>query len=183
MSENEPVRRRRADAERSRSAILAAALELLDEHPDAGLERIAEAAHVTRQTVYAHFPSRDALLNAVLGELTAETLRAVDDLDLDHGSAFGNTLGLIDLAWRTFERHPLLLHVPAGHDPVAERLEQLIRRGQREGEITRELPVHWLASTLISLGRTAGDSVAAGRLTARAAYKTLHTTLTRIPQP
>ncbi|MGZ0149412.1 TetR/AcrR family transcriptional regulator [Kribbella sp. WER1] len=189
MSENKPVRRRRADADRSRTAILAAALELLDEHPDASLERIAEAAHVTRQTVYAHFPSRDALLNAVLDELTAETLRAIDDLDLDHGSAFGNALGLIDLAWRMFERHPLLLHVPqtsgpdARHDPVTERLESLIRRGQREGEITRELPVHWLVSTLISLGHAAGDSVAAGRLTARTAYKTLHTTLTRILQP
>ncbi|MFD7153705.1 TetR/AcrR family transcriptional regulator [Kribbella sp. NPDC059898] len=184
MSENQPVRHRRTDAERSRTAILAAALELLDEHPDAGLERIAEAAHVTRQTVYAHFPSRDALLNAVLDELTADTLRAIDDLDLDHGSAFGNALGLIDLTWRAFERHPLLRHVPAGrHDPVADRLEELIRRGQREGEITRELPVHWLVSTLISLGRTAGDSIAAGRLTARTAYKTLHTTLTRVLQP
>ncbi|GAA1576074.1 MULTISPECIES: TetR/AcrR family transcriptional regulator [Kribbella] len=188
MSENEPVRRRRADAERSRTAILAAALELLDEDPEAGLERIAEAAHVTRQTVYAHFRSRDALLDAVVDELTAETVRAIDDLDLDHGSAFGNALGLIDLAWRMYERHPLLLHVPANrpearHDPVAERLENLIRRGQHEGEITRDLPVHWLVSTLISLGRATGDSIAAGRLTARTAYKTLHTTLTRVLQP
>lgn len=190
MSENQPVRRRRrADADRSRAAILAAAVDLLDEHPDASLERIAEAAHVTRQTVYAHFSSRDVLLNAVVDELTTETLQAIDDLDLDHGSALGNTLGLIDLAWRTFERHPILLHLPPTgtpderHDPVTERLERLIRRGQRTGEITRDLPVHWLVTTLISLGHAAGESVAAGRLTPRTAYKTLHTTLTRILQP
>ncbi|TDW90080.1 TetR family transcriptional regulator [Kribbella pratensis] len=194
MSENKPVRRRRrADADRSRTAILAAAIALLDEQPDASLERIAEAAHVTRQTVYAHFSSRDVLLNAALDELTAETLEAIDALDLDQGPALGNVLGLVDLAWRTFERHPLLLHLshntPPGrthderHDPVADRFERLIRRGQRAGEITRDLPAHWLVTTLITLGHAAGESVSTGRLTTRTANKTLHTTITRLLQP
>lgn len=194
VSENKPVRRRRrADADRSRTAILAAAIALLDEQPDASLERIAEAAHVTRQTVYAHFSSRDVLLNAALDELTAETLEAIDALDLDQGPALGNVLGLVDLAWRTFERHPLLLHLshntPPGrthderHDPVADRFERLIRRGQRAGEITRDLPAHWLVTTLITLGHAAGESVSTGRLTTRTANKTLHTTITRLLQP
>ncbi|WP_202872275.1 TetR/AcrR family transcriptional regulator [Kribbella soli] len=214
MSENKPVRRRRrADADRSRTAILAAAIVLLDEQPDASLERIAEAAHVTRQTVYAHFSSRDVLLNAALDELTAETLEAIDALDLDQGPALGNVLRLIDLAWRTFERHPLLLHLPPTgphntpqvgthgasqpgshgaprpgsrderHDPVADRFERLIRRGQRAGEITRDLPAHWLVTTLIALGHAAGESVATGHLTTRTANKTLHTTITRLLQP
>lgn len=194
VSENKPVRRRRrADANRSRTAILAAAIVLLDEQPDASLERIAEAANVTRQTVYAHFSSRDVLLNAALDELTAETLEAIDALDLDQGPALGNVLRLIDLAWRTFERHPLLLHLPHNtppgrthderHDPVADRFERLIRRGQRAGEITRDLPAHWLVTTLITLGHAAGESVATGRLTTRTANKTLHTTITRLLQP
>lgn len=198
MSENKPVRRRRrADADRSRTAILAAAIILLDEQPDASLERIAEAAHVTRQTVYAHFSSRDVLLNAALDELTAETLAAIDALDLDQGPALGNVLRLIDLAWRTFERHPLLLHLPQDstpntpqigsrderHDPIADRLERLVRRGQRAGEITRDLPAHWLVTSLIALGHAAGGSVAAGRLTTRSANKTLNATITRLLQP
>src|SRR5690349_9892823 len=141
VSENKPVRRRRADADRSRAAILAAAVVLLDEQPDASLERIAEAAHVTRQTVYAHFTSRDVLLNAVLDQLTQETLEAIDALELDEGPALDKLLRLINLSWRTFEQHPLLLHIPqtAGpddrHDPVTERFTRLIRRGQRAGEI------------------------------------------------
>jgi AcrR family transcriptional regulator len=206
VSENKPERRRRrADADRSRTAILAAAIVLLDEQPDAPLERIAEAAHVTRQTVYAHFSSRDALLNAALDELTTETLEAIDALDLDHGPALGNVLRLIDLAWRMFERHPLLLHLPqtgthnstqlstrpaphlsthdARHDPVADRFERLIRRGQRAGDITRDLPAHWLVTTLIALGHAAGESVATGHLSPRTANKTLHTTITRLLQP
>jgi len=189
VSENKPVRRRRADADRSRAAILTAAIALLDEHPESSLERIAEAADVTRQTVYAHFSSRDALLNAVLDQLTAETLTAIDALDLDEGPALSNVLGLIDLAWRAFERHPLLLHLPQTgtrderHDPVTDRLEHLIRRGQRAGEITRDLPAHWLVTTLIALGHAAGESVAGGRLTTRTANKTLHTTISRLLQP
>ncbi|WP_350279557.1 TetR/AcrR family transcriptional regulator [Kribbella sp. HUAS MG21] len=188
MSENKP-RRRRADADRSRTAILAAAIALLDEQPDASLERIAEAAHVTRQTVYAHFASRDVLLNAVLDELTAATLTAIDALDLDEGPALDTALRIVDLAWHLFEQHPLLLHIqPTGtqdtrHDPVTDRLERLIRRGQRTGEITRALPAPWLVTALTALGHAAGESVATGKLTPRAANKTLHTTLTRLLQP
>lgn len=189
MSENKPVRHRRADAGRSRTAILTAAVALLDEAPDASLERIAEAAHVTRQTVYAHFPSRDALLNAVLDQLTTETLTAIDALDLDEGPALDNVLRLIDLAWRTFERHPLLLHLPQTgtaderHNPVAERLERLIHSGQRAGEITNDLPASWLVTALTALGHAAGESTAVGRLTTKTAHKTLRTTLTRLLQP
>ncbi|MFI5691919.1 TetR/AcrR family transcriptional regulator [Kribbella sp. NPDC051586] len=190
MSENKPVRRRRrADADRSRTAILAAAVALLDEQPDASLERIAEAASVTRQTVYAHFSSRDVLLNAVLDELTRETLQAIDALELDEGPALDKLLQLINLSWRAFEQHPLLLHVPQTsgsaerHDPVVQRFARLIRRGQRAGEITRELPVDWLTTSLIALGHAAGESAATGRLATRTASKTLNTTITRLLQP
>jgi AcrR family transcriptional regulator len=176
VSENKPVRRRRrADADRSRTAILAAAIALLDEQPDASLERIAEAADVTRQTV--------------LDELTAETVAAIDALDLEQGPALDNALRLVDLAWQMFERHPLLLHVPptatqdARHDPVTERLEHLIRRGQRSGEITRALPAPWLVTALVALGHAAGESVADGHLTPRTAVRNLHTTLTRLLRP
>jgi AcrR family transcriptional regulator len=189
VSENKPVRRRRADADRSRAAILAAAVVLLDEQPDASLERIAEAAQVTRQTVYAHFSSRDVLLNAVLDQLTHETLEAIDNLKLDEGPALDKLLRLINLSWRTFEQHPLLLHVPLTtgpderHDPAFERLTRLIRRGQRAGEITRELPVDWLATSVIALGHAAGESVAAGRLSTRTANKALNTTITHLLRP
>ena len=191
MSKNEPVRRRRrrADADRSRAAILTAAITLLDERIDASVERVAEAAGVTRQTVYAHFPSRDALLNAVVDELTRETLQAIDALDLDHGPALDTLLQLIDLGWRSFEQHPLLLHLPqpAGpderHDPVVERFERLIRRGQRAGGITRDLPVGWLVTALVALGHAAGESIAAGRLPARRASAALHASIIRLLAP
>jgi AcrR family transcriptional regulator len=188
VSKDEPVRRRRrrADADRSRAAILAAAITLLDERIDASMESVAEAAGVTRQTVYAHFPSRDVLLNAVVDELTRETLQAIDALDLDHRPAMDTLLTLIDLGWRGFEQHPLLLHLPLSveqddrHGPVVERFERLVRRGQRSGEITRELPVAWLVSALIALGHAAGEAVGTNRLPARKASAALRTSVIRL---
>jgi AcrR family transcriptional regulator len=190
VSKNEPVRRRRrADADRSRAAILTAAITLLDERIDASVESIAEAAGVTRQTVYAHFPSRDVLLNAVVDELTRETIQAIDALDLDHGPALDTLLTLIDLGWREFEQHPLLLHLPLSveqderHGPVVARFERLIRRGQRSGEITRELPVAWLVPVLIAIGHAAGEAVGANRLPPKKASTALRTSIIRLLTP
>nr|WP_184838100.1 TetR/AcrR family transcriptional regulator [Kribbella solani] len=184
VSEN--GRRRRADADRSRAAILAAAVTVLDERVDAGLERVAEVAGVTRQTVYAHFPSRDALVNAVVDELTRETVQAIDALDLDEGPALECIQKLVGLGWRAFEEHPLLLQLPPSgtsderHDPVTDRFEKVIRRGQRAGEITSELPAGWLVTSLVGLGHAAGEAVAAGRMTPRKASSVLRTSITRL---
>jgi AcrR family transcriptional regulator len=78
-----PPRRRRADARRSIDAILNAARTVLGERPDASMEDIATTAGLTRQTVYAHFPSRDALIAALLHAAGAETLAAIDAAHLD----------------------------------------------------------------------------------------------------
>jgi AcrR family transcriptional regulator len=58
---------RRADAQRNRDRLLAAAREVFDEHGGgAPLDEIARRAGVGAGTVYRHFPSKEALLRAVL---------------------------------------------------------------------------------------------------------------------
>ncbi|QEV20340.1 TetR/AcrR family transcriptional regulator [Streptomyces alboniger] len=54
----------RADANRRR--ILEVALTELLRDPDASMDQIARAAGVVRRTVYGHFPSREALVGALL---------------------------------------------------------------------------------------------------------------------
>jgi AcrR family transcriptional regulator len=55
----------RADARRNRERLLAAALELFAaEGPDVSLKAVATAAGVGVGTIYRHFPTRDALLEA-----------------------------------------------------------------------------------------------------------------------
>ena len=69
---------RRADAQRSIAAILDAAIDLLAERPDASMADVAAAAGVARQTAYARYESRAALLSAVAGRALEQTLAALD---------------------------------------------------------------------------------------------------------
>ncbi|WP_377272666.1 TetR/AcrR family transcriptional regulator [Peterkaempfera sp. SMS 1(5)a] len=194
MSEIEPVqpprrRRRRADAERSRAAILSAAIALLSERPEASMDDIAEAAAVTRQTVYAHYASREILLGAVVDQATQEALAAIDAADLDRGPAPEALLRFLDASWGTLERLPLLGRYAdaatpqtehARHQPVLDRLVRLVRRGQEAGDFDRGLSPAWLLAATVALGHSAGEQVATGGVTPQEASRSLKTTVLRV---
>lgn len=167
-----PARRRRADAERSAAAVLDAAARLLGQRPDAGVEDIAALAGVSRQTVYAHFPSRERLIHAVVDRVTAETVAAIDAARLDEGPAAEALLRFLDSTWRIFERYPLLPQAirpdptedPGRHASILDRLGKLVQRGQRSGEFDREQSSEWLLVSTIALAHAAGGEVGAGRM-------------------
>lgn len=85
------TRRLRLDAQRNRERLLDAAREAFQEHgPEATLEEITRRAEVGPGTLYRHFPTRDALIEAVFrnhveklisaGERYAATKGALDAL-------------------------------------------------------------------------------------------------------
>src|SRR5580698_7175722 len=104
-----PGRRRRADARRSIDAILNAARTVLSERPDASMEDIAAAAGVTRQTVYAHFPSRDVLISALLHAVGAETVAAIDAARLDTVPPADALRQFLSIGWQLIRSYPFLL--------------------------------------------------------------------------
>src|SRR5437588_10858639 len=69
----------RADAERSVRAILEAAERVLAEDAGASMERIAEAAGLTRITVHRRFANRQALLEALSVSAMQQLLEAIED--------------------------------------------------------------------------------------------------------
>jgi AcrR family transcriptional regulator len=183
-----PPRRRRSDARRSIDAIVGAARTVLGDRPDASMEDIAAAAGVARQTVYAHFPSRDALVAALIHAAGAEILAAIDATSLDTAPPADALRQFLDVCWEFLRRYPLLLdpaltriHQADGdavHDAATARLEQLIRRGQRGGDFDRTLSAAWLAAAILGLVHTATEQVAAGSLsTSEAAAVGLESTL------
>lgn len=181
---------RRADARRNVAATITAATRVLGERPQASVDEIAAAAGVTRQTVYAHFPSRAALVRAVVEQLTAEALAAFDAAALDEGPATDALLRFVSTAWRLFDRHPFLLagaeeamsaaDAEALHAPVLTRLERLLRRGRRTGEFDRAVPLGWLVTAIVALGHAAGSEVAAGRLSSRRAERAVGDSVLRL---
>ena len=182
-----PTRRRRSDARRSIDAIIGAARTVLGERPDASMEDIATAAGVTRQTVYAHFPTRDALIAALLHAAGAETVAAMDAARLDTVPPADALRQFLDISWQLIRLNPHLLDPaltrnPAGsndsHHAGTARLEQIIRRGQRTGDFDSTLPAIWLTAAILGLARAAAEQVAAGRLTtSKAATMLLDSTL------
>jgi AcrR family transcriptional regulator len=185
-----PHRRLRADAQRSITAILDAATRVLGQRPDASIEDIAKAAGISRQTVYAHFPSRDALLSALLDRVTEQVLAAIDAADLDSGPADLALVRFMEIGWQAFDADPFLLHLSEPpktpqqerdrHEPLLHRLEQLIHRGQHDGAFDPNLPVTWILSATLALGHAAGEEVRAERMTSAQAIDMLRHGIPRL---
>jgi AcrR family transcriptional regulator len=184
------TRQRRSDAQRSIDAIVSAAGTVLGERPDASMEEIAAAAGLTRQTVYAHFPSRDVLIAAVINAARAESLAAIDAARLDSVAPLDALRRFLDISWQLVDRCPLLLDLSLTrtlgsgsddpHRAVGAHLERIIRRGQRSGDFDRALPADWLAAATLGLSHTAAEKVAIGRLTTKNAATMLLDSVLRL---
>jgi AcrR family transcriptional regulator len=183
-------RRRRSDAERSRNAVIDAAISLLGQRPDASLEQIAAEAGVTRQTVYAHFASRSDLLDEVVARMSAETVAMLDAAELESGSATEALHRFLDGCWKLMRQRPVLLSGALAseddaqdrdrHAPIARRLEDLVRRGQAAGEFEADGDPAWLTTGVLALGHAAGAEVSARRVGPRRAARALHDSVTRL---
>jgi AcrR family transcriptional regulator len=179
--------RRRADAERSIAAILDAGLACFASNPETTMTAVARAAGVGRVTLYAHFPSREALLEAVLAHGLDQANAALDSEVNDQEPAPQALARLIHSSWRILERHGSLLAAatrelgPARlrehHARVLARVERLIARGQRDGVFRTDLPRGWLVTTFYSLMHAAAEEVDAGRLAPSRAAGVLQATL------
>jgi TetR/AcrR family transcriptional regulator, mexCD-oprJ operon repressor len=164
---------RRADAEQNTARILDAAAACLSRSTTASVGEIAQAAGLGRVTVYGHFPSREALVEATLARLLeqGETVLAGLDLTCDPRQALR---ALIESSWRLIADAGAVLEaaqsaLPPGrirelHAKQARRVGALIRRGQSEGSFRADLPATWLVSVLYHLLKGAAADVASGRL-------------------
>jgi TetR/AcrR family transcriptional repressor of mexCD-oprJ operon len=164
---------KRADARRNVAAILDAAVRCLSQNADASVAEIAQTAGVGRVTLYGHFPSRAALVDAVLTRAIEEGHLSLDEVDLggDPREALDR---LVRSSWRlVYEFRSVLAAaqatLPPGrirdlHAGPAQRVEDLVGRGQSEGVFRTDLPASWLVSTVHSVMHGAADEINAGRL-------------------
>jgi TetR/AcrR family transcriptional repressor of mexCD-oprJ operon len=166
--------RRRADATRNIAAILEAGLACLGDSAEVNMAEIARTAGVGRVTLYGHFPSKEALVDAVVAHAIGRANAALDDVDLASGPAPQALARLATSSWQILNQHRQLMvagqrHLGAArmrthHDQAMARVEELIARGQTDGTIRTDLPLTWLVTTFYALLHAAAEDVNAGRL-------------------
>lgn len=171
MSRSGTSQARRADARQNVEKILDAAIASLSRNADASVSEIAQAAGVGRVTLYGHFPTRDALIEAALVRVISEGETVLASLDLS-GDPRRALRVLIESSWLLIARASAVLAaaqaaLPPGrvqqlHAEPAQRVDELIRRGQSEGAFRDDLPATWLTSVLHHLLKGAAVDVANG---------------------
>jgi AcrR family transcriptional regulator len=165
---------RRADAERSIAAILDAALEALASDPDSSMSEIARRAGVVRATIYVHFPTRTALLDAVMEHAVADVAEATRLAEPQRGEPTEALERVLRATWRELSNFHALLAINTArlsaeelhrrHLPVLTQLQPLIERGQEEGVFRCDLPVTWHLAVIRAIAHTASREIQGGRL-------------------
>jgi len=166
--------RRRADAERSIARILDAAIDALASDPDASMAEIARRAGVVRATIYVHFPTREALLDAVTHQAIAEVAQVIDRAEPDRGPPAEALARVVAASWRRLGRYHALVAINTqqhGHAELRQRdssvlatLQPLIERGQADGSFRVDVPAAWHVSMVMALIHAASGELSAGRL-------------------
>ncbi|MEV4759596.1 helix-turn-helix domain-containing protein [Micromonospora sp. NPDC049559] len=151
----------RADAQRNRARILAAAERVFAEAgPEASTEEVARRAGVAIGTVFRHFPTKHELLRALLKRL----LRQVTD-DAAELVAYGDPAGaLFEFFGRLVERAAAnravvgLLSAEGTDVPVgaplgslADAVGELLARAQRAGAVRAEIRLDEVLALLESV--------------------------------
>lgn len=185
-SARQPAGQRRADAQRNIDKILTAGLKLYSSRPGVSVAEVAQAAGVGRVTLYGHFPSRTELAKALMTRAFEETEAAWASVETA-GPADEALDRLLREQWYLMERNRNLRNNVVGdldpqwlrqrHDPILQRVEQLIARGRDEGAFRTDLPLPWMVTALYSLAHAAADEISEGRLAADEAPDVLSASL------
>jgi AcrR family transcriptional regulator len=180
MFEDPPVR---ADARRNAQRVLDAAAELLAADPFVSLEQVAAHARVSRTTLYHHFSSREALLDALTERSVSEVSAALQSARPTEGSVAEAMDRTLKAAWQVVGRYRGLVLVNPGRlgrdelrqrlKPALEPVRSLIVRGQRSQEFDPELPPDWLLGLLADLIHAASAQVSGGTMDPKTAERAL----------
>jgi len=157
MADGGPVRRVRADAERSMARILDAAEDVLAEDATAPLERIADAAGVARATVHRRFSSRTALIGALGARLNERYLLALAETRVDTAPPLVALQRLTETVFALKLSHRFAVQLPAAlTSDVLGGLDLIFARLRDAGVITAMDPT-WCRRVYLALRHEVHD--------------------------
>ena len=162
-----------ARPDRTRRAVLDAATLVLSKDSGASLAEVATVAGVGRTTLHRYFPTREALVRALVGDALDRVAQAITDAQPDEGPVLAALQRVADTVIPQGPSLRFLYAEPsvyAAHEMMRrwydalEPLAQAVRRGQADGSIHTTLPASWVVDLLAGTILTAWDSVEEGRL-------------------
>jgi len=179
-------KRRRADAERSITAIINGALDALASDPEVSMAEIARRAGVVRATIYMHFPTRESLLDAVMEHATDLVAQAIREAEPDRGEPKEALERVLLATWQQLSQFHNVLQINMNrlsakelrrrHLPMTSQLVPLAERGQAEGVFRRDVSATWLIAVVRAIVHTASTELQGGRLSQDEVERTMLTT-------
>jgi AcrR family transcriptional regulator len=187
-------RRRRSDADRSVQAIRQAALEALANDPEVSMAEIARRAGVVRATIYAHFPTRESLLDAVMEHATAQVAAAIREAEPERGEPKEALERVLRATWwQLSEFHSVLAininrlsakELRRRHLPITTQFIPLLERGQARGVFRGDVSAEWLIAVVRAIVHVASIELQGGRISQTDVERTMLTTaLAAVSQP
>lgn len=187
MAEISAPDRRRQIAEHNLEAILDGAERLLQRGRQPSIAAVAKEAGVSRPTVYAHFPDRRALLEALVERTVRHTMDLLSSAEPQRGPAQDALQRLIAAGWQQLSNHDQIAHAAASelsarsmraaHQSAREVIEGLVERGRRDGSFRTDVPAGWLVTAALALMHATAEEVRIGQLDADGALPTLSLTI------
>lgn len=166
---------RRADAERNRESVMDHATRLLCDDPTIGMVEIASASGIGRATLYRHFPTREALIVAIMNQALVEAEQAIEASRLHEGTAAEALLRLVSAVIEIGDRYRFLM-IQRTEETTEEQLrthqrervgaavDALFKRGQDSGEFSPLLSPSWMTTIVGGLIVTVVHEVVIGHL-------------------
>jgi AcrR family transcriptional regulator len=146
---------------RTRRAILEAAVSVFAHNRSATLADVAAAADVGRSTLHRYFPDRDELINSVVADSYTAIERSVVEAHIEQGSPLDAMRRLVATLVELGDRLLFLFGDPRlaeeyssrepDKPPIVQPVIQLIERGQRDGVFDSEVGAQWIQYVLWSL--------------------------------
>ncbi len=179
------TKRRRPDpgrsagtAENTRERILRIAIAEFSEkgYSGARIDVICKLSRANPRMIYHYFGGKDhlyiAVLEQVLGELRTEELK----LEVAHVAPIDGMMQLFDFTYDHFGGHPELIHLLSGENllkarflrrsvktpiiasPLIKLIDELLRRGEKEGDFRRGIDPLQLYVTMVSFASPASPA-------------------------
>ncbi len=157
-------------------ALLTAVTQMLLRQPTASLTEIAAATGVSRTTLYARFPTRQALLVGLAQAAMDLVEKAYVDARLDDAEVTASLGRVVELLVPLGERVEFLLRersldgepeLVARYAELDRPLVEFVTGAQRAGELRGDLPAWWIVASLFGSVYAAWEAIADGRLAPR----------------